>query len=268
MNINTMRQRQSRPSVARVYSYVLGGRDHYGVDKDVGDYFKGDLPGSDQLAITNRHAVRRAVSTMAKQGIRQFIDIGCGLPDPDNSDVHQVARAQHTDAHIVYVDNDPFVAGHGRALLAVDSGIAFVEADASKPEAIREHPDVKRLINFDEPVGILFAAVLSFLEDEENPSAVVRYWAEQVPTDSLIYISHFRSGETREAVATERKIFDAFGRGKCRPLKEIEALFGDLEPLDDPAMRPCADWRPDETMTPHALNEFETMVVAGIARKR
>lgn len=262
-----MRLRQSRPSVARVYSYVLGGRDHYGVDKDVGDFFKGDLPGSDQLAITNRHAVRRAVHHMAEDGIRQFIDIGCGLPDPDNENVHEIARAKHPDAHIVYVDNDPFVGGHGRALLAIDDGIAFIEADAAEPASIREHEDVKRLINFDEPVGILFAVVLSFLEDEEDPVGVVRYWTDQVPAESRIYISHFRSGETREAIATEQKIRDAFGRGKWRTEKEIKSFFGDLELLDPGQLCACAEWRPEPAAAEHELSEWEEMIVSGLARK-
>lgn len=264
LNINAMRARQSRPSVARVYSYVLGGRDNYGVDKNVGDYFMGDLPGSEQLAITNREAVLRAVQSMAADGIRQFIDMGCGLPAEQN--VHEVVRRQQPDARVVYVDNDPFVVAHGRALLAVDDGIEMVEGDVSKTSWIREHPAVARLIDFEEPVGLLFAVTLSFLEDEEDPAGVVKYWAAQVPAGSRIYLSHFRSGRTREAVATERKILEAFGHGRWRTDEEIDALFGDLELLE-PGVTPCVKWRPVSDATVHELSIWEEMIVSGMARK-
>ncbi|MRH90537.1 SAM-dependent methyltransferase [Nocardia sp. SYP-A9097] len=259
-----MRARQSRPSVARVYSYVLGGRDNYGVDKNVGDYFMGDLPGSEQLAITNREAVLRAVHSMASDGIRQFIDMGCGLPATEN--VHDVARRVHPDAKVVYVDNDPFVVAHGRALLAVDEGIDAIEGDVGKTAWIREHPAVQRLIDFEQPVGILFAVTLSFLEDDEDPAGVVKFWTDQIPSESRIYISHFRTGGTREAQATERKILEAFGRGSWRTDEDIRSFYGDLEILD-PGIVPCAKWRPAPGKGEHVLTDWEEMIVAGLARK-
>ncbi|WP_282777640.1 MULTISPECIES: SAM-dependent methyltransferase [unclassified Nocardia] len=270
LNINAMRARQSRPSVARVYSYVLGGRDNYGVDKDVGDFFMGDLPGSEMLAITNRQAILRAARDMASDGIRQVIDMGCGLPTDEN--VHDVLRRKVPDARVVYVDNDPFVVAHGRALLAIDENIAVVEADVGDPAAIREHPDVQRLIDFDEPVGIIFGVVLSFLDDEADPAAVVRDWSQRLAPESRVYISHFRTGRTREAVATERKIRDAFGVGTWRDEERIKSFFGDLELLE-PGMAPCARWRP-EPPAPGSdpvhkdLSIWEDLIVAGMARKR
>lgn len=267
MNINAMRARQSRPSVARVYSYVLGGRDNYGVDKDVGDYFIEDLPGSERLAITNREAVLRAVKAMAAAGIRQIIDMGCGLPARVN--VHEVVRQVYPDARVVYVDDDPFVASHGRALLAVDDGIVVLEADIRDPDSIQKHAEVQRLINFDEPVGILFGITLSFVNDEEDPAGVVRYWSDRFPSGSRVYISHFRSGATREAVATANKIVEAFGRGRFRTEPEIEFLFGALT-LEEDGLRPCAQWRPDPS-EPDAANPeltvWEQLVVGGMARK-
>lgn len=264
LNINAMRARQSRPSVARVYSYVLGGRDNYGVDKNVGDYFMSDLAGSEQLAITNREAVLRAVHGMATDGITQFIDMGCGLPATEN--VHDVARRVHPDAKVVYVDNDPFVVAHGRALLAVDDDVDAIEGDVGKTAWIREHPAVERIIDFDRPVGLLFAVTLSFLEDDEDPAGVVKFWTDQVPSGSQVYISHFRTGGTREAKATERKILEAFGRGRWRTDTEIRAFYGDLEILD-PGIVPCAQWRPQPGEGEHTLSDWEQMIVAGLARK-
>ncbi|UGT43713.1 SAM-dependent methyltransferase [Nocardia yamanashiensis] len=266
LNIDAMRARQSRPSVARVYSYVLGGRDNYGVDKEVGDFFMGDLPGSELLAITNRQAMLRAARNMANVGITQIIDMGCGLPTDVN--VHDELRKVHPDARVVYVDNDPFVVAHGRALLAVDDNIAVFEAEVGDPASIAGNPEVQRLIDFDQPVGIIFGAVLSFLEDKEDPAGVVRYWAERLAPDSRVYISHFRTGHTqnREAAATERKILEAFGRGTWRTDAEIEAMFGDLELLP-PGVQPCAEWQPDASAVEHELNDYELLIVSGIARK-
>ncbi|WP_405495014.1 SAM-dependent methyltransferase [Nocardia sp. NBC_00511] len=261
-----MRARQSRPSVARVYSYVLGGRDNYGVDKDLGDYFTEDLPGSEQLAITNRHAVLRAVRAMADEGIRQVIDMGCGLPAEQN--VHEVIRQVHPDACVVYIDDDPFVAAHGRALLAVDDRIAVLEADIRDPGTIEKHPEVQRLIDFDEPVGLLFAVTLSFVTDDEDPSSVVQFWTDRIVSGSRTYISHFRTGATREAVATQRKILEAFGRGYFREDADIQACFGDLQ-IDDDGLRPCAQWRPeslDDGPAPE-LSVWEELIVGGMARK-
>ncbi len=255
--------------MARVYSYVLGGRDNYGVDKDLGDYFTQDLPGSEQLAITNREAILRAARDLATGGIRQVIDMGCGLPASKN--VHEVIRAQHPDARIVYVDNDPFVVAHGKALMVPDANVAVIEADVRDPAAISEHPEVKQLIDFDEPVGILFGITLSFLNDDEDPSGVVKYWTNLMPANSKVYISSFRTGRTREAAATSQKILEAFGRGRFRTDDEILSCFGDLELLDN-RLLPCAQWHWDDELDGprdhgRTLSVWEELVVSGLARK-
>lgn len=268
MNDDAMRARQARPSVARVYDYILGGRDNYGVDQNLADYFIDFLPGSEQVAITARAATLRAVRSMCANGIRQFIDLGCGLPTAEN--VHDVVRRQHPDAPIVYVDNDPFVVAHGRALLSIDDRIAVLGRDLCQVSDIADHDDVKRLINFDEPVALLFGVVLAFVEDNENPVGVVGDWAARVPAGSQVYISHFRSGHNRETNTTERKVLDAFGRGRWRTDDEIEALFGDLA-LIDPGLQPCARWWPesaaDDSGSGRELSVWEQLIVAGLARK-
>ncbi|QVI19694.1 SAM-dependent methyltransferase [Nocardia tengchongensis] len=260
-----MRARQSRPSVARVYSYVLGGRDNYGVDKDLGDYFIEDLPGSERLAFTNRDAVLRAAKAMAEAGIRQIIDMGCGLPTDEN--VHDVVRRVQPDARVVYVDDDPFVVAHGRALLAVDDGIAVLEADIRDPAGLEANAEVQRLIDFDEPVGLLFAMTLSFVNDEENPTSVIQHWADRIASGSRIYLSHFRTGTSREAVTTASKILEAFGRGRFRTDDEIRACFGTL-PLDEDGVRPCAQWHTaDGDGNQPELTVWEQLVVGGMAHK-
>ncbi|GAB2713614.1 hypothetical protein GCM10010442_37780 [Kitasatospora kifunensis] len=135
---------QSKPSIARVYDYLLGGKDNYAVDREIGDIFIKELPGSPAIALANRQALIRAVGAMARDGISQFIDMGSGLPTADN--VHQVARRHNAEARVAYVDHDPAVVARSRTLLAADDRTTVVQADLREPEEIHDNPDVQ---NFD-----------------------------------------------------------------------------------------------------------------------
>ncbi|MQY30575.1 SAM-dependent methyltransferase [Nocardia aurantia] len=233
---------QSKPSIARVYDYLLGGKDNYAVDRQVGDFFIKDLPGSVGIAYANRQALIRAVGNIARAGVRQFLDIGSGLPTADN--VHQVAQRNSPDARVVYVDNDPIVLAHGHALLATDDRTTVIHADLRQPQEIYDHPDVQRLIDFGEPVAVVFSAILHHLNDDEDPAGLVRWWADRVPSGSYFYISHFRTGHNEETAAAEEKLQASFGRGRWRSDAELAALFGDLELLE-PGLVPCSRWRPE-----------------------
>ncbi|MFE6054248.1 SAM-dependent methyltransferase [Kitasatospora sp. NPDC056446] len=242
MTDRTTRIDQSKPSIARVYDYLLGGTDNYAVDREVGDYFIRDLPGSVSIAFANRQALVRAVAAMARDGIRQFVDLGSGLPTADN--VHQVARRHRPDARVVYVDNDPTVLAHGGRLLAADDRTALVDADLREPEALYRDPGLRRLIDVEEPLGVVFSAVLHHLDDSERPADLVRWWADRVPPGSRVYISHFRSGGNEETRLAERKLQESFGRGRWRTDEEIAGLFGGLDLLE-PGLVHCSLWRPD-----------------------
>ncbi|MER7674541.1 SAM-dependent methyltransferase [Kitasatospora sp. NPDC096128] len=265
---------ESRPSIARVYDYLLGGKDNFAVDREIGDFFLRDLPGSVAIAFANRRALVRAVGAMADAGIRRFIDLGSGLPTADN--VHQVAQRHAPDAHVVYVDHDPMVLAHGRALLATDDRTAVVQADLREPETIRQAPDVQRLIDFDQPVGLLFSAVLHHLNDDERPAELVRWWAERLPPGSLVYISHFRSGANEETRLAERKLQDSFGRGRWRTDEEILGLFGDRLELLQPGLLPCRSWHPQPASGEEAaevladeeeLTVWDQLIACGLARR-
>lgn len=268
---------QTKPSIARVYDYLLGGKDNYAADREIGDFFIKDLPGSVDIAYANRNCLVRAVGEMAADGVYQFIDMGSGLPTVDN--VHQVAQRHNANAHVVYVDNDPIVLAHGRALLETDNRTTVIQADIREAEAIRRHPDVQRLIDFEQPVAVIFSAILHHLNEDEKPSEIVRFWTEQIPSGSPVYISHFRSGSTEETQAAEAKLQTTFGRGRWRTDEEILALFGDLE-IQDPGLVPCSQWRPaaqqddeDDEDIPrigsatHELTVWEQLIAAALARK-
>ncbi|MFE3445983.1 SAM-dependent methyltransferase [Nocardia sp. NPDC059180] len=263
------------PSIARVYDYLLGGKDNYPVDQEIGDHFKINLPGSVAIAFGNRQALVRGVRDIARSGVKQFIDLGSGLPTADN--VHQIA-ARYTDgAKVVYVDNDPIVLAHGRALLATDNNTTVVQADVREPERIRDNDEVARLIDFDEPVAVVFSAILHHLNDDEDPIGIVSYWRDQIPSGSQVFISHFRSGGNAETEAAEQKLQSTFGRGRWRTDDEIRTLFADLEILE-PGIVPAVTWRPDtpdesdtsiSTIgTPEReLTVWDQLISAGLARK-
>ncbi|MFJ9907471.1 SAM-dependent methyltransferase [Streptomyces sp. NPDC101152] len=261
----------ARPSIARVYDYLLGGKDNYAVDREIGDVFKRDLPGSVAIAFANRAALTRAVAEIVKTtGIRQFIDLGSGLPTADN--VHQVAQRHAPESRVVYVDIDPQVLVHGRALLEKDERTRVVAVDVRKPEAIRTHPDTLDIIDFTSPVAVMFSAILHHVNDDEDPAGLVRYWREQVPSGSYFFLSHFRSGHNAETVEAEKVLQQTFGRGRWRTDEEIASLLEGLEILE-PGILPAPLWRPQETdsrwggVGQRELTVWEHLIVAGLARK-
>jgi SAM-dependent methyltransferase len=262
----------SKPSIARVYDYLLGGKDNYAVDRMIGDRFKNDMPGSVAIAHSNRQALVRAVRDIAVQtGIRQFIDMGSGLPTADN--VHQVAQRHAPESRVVYVDSDPIVLAHGRALLVENDRTTVIRADVRDPESIRRHPDTTALIDFDQPVAVILSAILHHLNDDEDPVGVVRYWREQVPAGSCVFISHFRTGYNKETTEAEQVLQATFGRGRWRSDEEIRELFAGLE-IQDPGVAPAASWRPDSAESlsrfegkSRELTVWERLIVAGLAIK-
>lgn len=259
------------PSIARVYDYLLGGKDNYAVDREIGDVFKRDLPGSVGIAFANRAALTRAVKEIVTTtDVRQFIDLGSGLPTADN--VHQVAQRHAPESRVVYVDNDPQVLVYGRALLEQNDRTRVVAADVRNPEDVYQHPDTRELIDFDRPVAVMFSAILHHVNDDEDPARIVRYWRDRVPSGSYFFVSHFRSGNNSETREAEKVLQQTFGRGRWRSDEEIEHLLTGLEILD-PGIVPAPLWRPEPVDSQWAdaagreLTVWEHLITAGLARK-
>jgi hypothetical protein len=255
----------SRPSIARTYDYLIGGKNNYSVDREVGDHLKRNMPGAVVMARNNRRVLIRAVRALARDaGLRQFLDLGSGLPAADN--VHEVAQRYAPGARVVYVDNDPVVLAHGRALLEDNPHTVVVRADLREPAAIRDDPVVRGLIDFGRPVAVVMCGILHHLEDDEDPAGVVRFWRDAVPAGSHFFISHFRTEHTPEAREVEAVLRRAFGRGRWRTDAEIAALFDGLELLP-PGIVPTPQWRPDPG-APTDVTLWERQLVAGLAVKR
>src|SRR5581483_6506441 len=159
------------PSVARMYDYYLGGKDNFAADRQAAEQVIAAMPYVLQFTRANRAFLARAVTLMARQGVRQFLDLGSGLPTQENT--HEVAQRVAEESRVVYVDNDPIVLTHARALLAGNDRTVVVQADLRDPRGVLDHPDVRGTLDLDRPVGVLLLAMLHFVTDDELASSIV-----------------------------------------------------------------------------------------------
>jgi hypothetical protein len=252
------------PTSARGYGWLLGGKDNYEVDRQTVLGMLHAFPSCLDIARQNRQFLYRAVRYLTEEaGIRQFIDMGCGLPTDDN--VHQVA-AQFTDeARVVYVDIDPIVLAHARVLLANDDSTTVITADLRDHEAILAHPDVARLIDFDEPVAVLFLSVGHHLLDEFDPRATVRAVLDRAAPGSLLAFSQVVSDDPERGAQQTASFLAAGIPWRTRTPAEVDALLADFEPVE-PGLVNLVDWRPMDLQPPLAPVPPEIARYEGAAR--
>ena len=248
-------------TAARIYDYWLGGHDNFAADRIAALKVSERSPEAPLVARGNRKFLGRAVQFLAGEaGIRQFLDLGTGLPTRGN--VHQVAQAIAPGARVVYVDNDPMVHAHSRAL-KTGEGTAVIQADLRDTGTILGHPDTRRLIDFSEPLAILFVAVLHFVGDPDAHEAVARFTGAAAPGSYLV-LSHITGDPDPEAAA----VFTAVYAGTANPntlrtREEILGFFDGLEMLE-PGLVPVQQWRPDD---PDAAHPRRAWMVGGVGRK-
>jgi hypothetical protein len=236
------------PTSARRYNYLLGGKDNFAADRESGEALKRILPAVELAAWENRLFMRRVVRHLtAECGVRQFIDIGVGLPFGPN--VHEVAQAVHPDARVVYVDNDPIVAVHARALLAgVRPGVRiFVDGDLRRPAAMMADPALRGILDLTRPVAVLLFAVLHCLLDDEAAEAI-RHLVAAVAGGSYLAVSHISFDTVPPDVAARltRSALLAAPQEEFRPRSRsaVARLLDGLRPLD-PGLVPVVDWHPE-----------------------
>ncbi len=192
------------PHSARIYDYFLGGEDNFPADRAVADQIVTMLPGGPIGARANRRFLVRAVQHAAGLGIRQFLDLGAGLPSANAT--HQVAQQISPDARVVYTDNDPIVFAHARRLLGADQDgrTAFLQADFREPEAVLDAPETKELLDLSQPVALIAGALLHFILDSADPYALLDRYKQALPAGSVLILTHsspdFVSPEVRAAV--------------------------------------------------------------------
>ncbi|MGW4639533.1 SAM-dependent methyltransferase [Sphaerisporangium sp. NPDC004334] len=253
----------NRPTAAGVYQVLLGDdKDGTPAERKLGEQLVATTPNIQVMARENRAFLRRAVTHVAREGVRQFIDIGSGLPTSDN--VHQVAQRVDPDVTTVYVDNDARVAVHGRALLATDDRTHFLDHDLRHPGELLHVLQTGQLIDFTRPVALVLVAILHFIQDEDGPEDIVGTLMSALPPGSFLVLSHAMDvAELRLAA----EVYQAAGvpsKPALRSAEQIEGFFAGLEPVD-PGLVTVTDWRPDIPELGALVGPLP--VLAGVYRK-
>jgi hypothetical protein len=254
---------------ARMYDYFLGGKDNFPADREAAEKIVAAGVHPREFARANRRF-------LARQGITQFLDIGTGIPAAGNT--HEVAQQTSPEARVVYVDNDPIVLTHARALIAGHrlGTTTVIQADLRDPAAILAHPEVRAAIDFDRPIGLILVAVLHFIREDEDPDSATKLLRDALPAGSYLVISHGTDAGAHSTVPThgaqvaanvyrQRSSSTLTLRSKDR----IAEFFGDFE-LVAPGLVSVPSWQPDEESDEDPADDVihtTTALYAGVARK-
>jgi SAM-dependent methyltransferase len=233
-----------RANVARVYDYWLGGTHNFLTDQDLARALLAVEPNFRALARANRAFLGRAVRFLASAGIRQFLDIGSGIPTEGN--VHQVAQHADPGARVVYADIDPIAVAHSKAILAANQNAAIIQADLRKPEKILAHDTVRRLIDFSQPAGLLLVSVLHFIADAEDPWQIVAALRDALAPGSYLVLCHAASDSKPELTHAFEKVYNnsVATQAHIRSRDQILRFFDGFG-LIDPGLVYMPQWRPD-----------------------
>jgi hypothetical protein len=246
---------------ARVYDYFIGGKNHFPADREVAEAVAVAAPEIPAMARANRAFLGRAVRYLAGQGVRQFLDIGTGLPSAGST--HEVLRTVAPESAVVHVDTDPLVVAHARVLLRDSPRTRVFQGDLREPERILAHPDVTSLLDFSRPVGILLVAVLHFVPDEDGPHAIVGRLRDAAAPGSHLVVSHVALDIKDIDTGEMDKASNKTAPGAIRPKAAIEAFFEGF-PLVEPGLVQAPLWRPDGEV-PRDLEKY--WIYAGVGRK-
>ncbi|GAB2663876.1 SAM-dependent methyltransferase [Saccharopolyspora gloriosae] len=260
----------SRPSLARVYDCALGGKDNFEVHRELSRRINEAVPEARTIALTSRAFLIRAVRFLAREaGVDQYLDCGSGLPTAENT--HQIAQRVNPEAQVVYVDNDPTVAAHSRALLADNDRSHFLDADIFEPSRVLDDPLVRDKLDFTRPLALLHVGTLHHYDEAARgrPAAdIVREYVAALPSGSFVAFNHFLDPEdehSEHAHRVQKLLATGLGSGFFRTRAEIEAMLASLDLLD-PGLVVTDDWWPDgPRLTP--LPAAAHCVAAAIGRK-
>jgi hypothetical protein len=253
-----------RPSAARIYDYLLGGSHNFAADRAVGDQVRAAMPDTPVQAQANRAFLRRAVRYLTGAGIRQFLDIGSGIPTQGN--VHQVAQQSAPDARVAYVDIDPVAVAHSRAILADDPRAAVMMADLRQVDRILEHPDLRAVLDLDRPVAVLLVAILHVIDDADDPFGIVSVLRDRLAPGSYVAIAHGTQDSRPEVAERLRQLSKRTTTPMTlRTRAEVAGFFDGWE-LVEPGLVWAPQWRPDSPDEVGEHPEWSSNLV-GVARK-
>jgi hypothetical protein len=247
---------------ARMYDYYLGGKTHFAADREAAGKVLAILPEGRAMALANRAFLGRAVRFLAGQGIDQFFDVGTGIPSPGNT--REVVRKINTDARVVYVDNDPIVIAHARALLTDGGPVSVMRGDLRDPEGLLGSAEVQSVLDFGRPMAILLVAVLHFIRDHEEPERIVQKLKDAMPSGSYLVISHGTQDFNPErATAAVRGYDEATAPFVLRSKERVAHFFDGLD-MVEPGLVQLPYWRPNGRV---ARDSQDIWLYAGVGRK-
>jgi hypothetical protein len=263
----------TRPSIARVYGGFLGGKDLYEVDRQVMRKINDAVPEAVDIARGNRGFLNRACRFLVQTKIDQFLDCGSGLPTAENT--HQIVQRFNDEARVVYVDNDPVVLAHGRALLEDNFRVRMVDADIFKPSTVLENEFIRAHLDFSQPLVLLQVGTMHHVEGDHAPD-IMREYIDALPSGSYVVFSHFLDPETPELSPIARKIEHILvngpmGAGRFRTRAEILEMLDGIELIKPnaqaaPGLAACDEWWPDgPRLTP--LSDAARCIVGGVGKK-
>lgn len=257
----------SQPHPARMYDYYLGGENNFAVDREAAENVLAGMPSGRTFARENRAFLGRAVRFVAGEaGIRQFLDIGAGLPAANS--VHEVAQAIAPDCRVVYSDNDPLVLAHARSLLtsSPEGRTGYIHADLRDPEAILASDVAQGILDFGEPIALMLVAILHFLPDDDEPADIIRTLLDALPAGSYLVASHLTGEHDRTGMEAAGQAYQKSKmRGQARDRDEFARLaFSGLR-LVRPGVVLVSEWRPEQAARPAPA---EVNCYGGVAQKR
>jgi hypothetical protein len=255
------------PHTARMYDYFLGGKNNFAVDRETAEKILKSWGTVRTATRENRAFLGRAVRYLAEEaGIRQFLDVGTGLPSANN--VHEVAQGVAPSSRIVYVDNDPIVLAHARALLtsSPEGKTAYIHADLRDPEKILEDPATKATLDFTKPIALMLVAILHFVPDADEPRRTIQTLLDALPSGSYLVASHATDEHAPHTLAGAGRAYEERGLpGQLRTAEEFaDLVFSGLE-MVDPGVVLVSEWRPQGAGPRPLASEVNTY--SGVARK-
>lgn len=253
------------PNVARVYDYYLGGCHNFAVDRAFAHDILRSFPEARDFAIANRRYQGRAVRHVSEQGVRQFLDLGAGIPTINPT--HQVACSVNSNARVVYVDNEPIAAAHSEMMLTGENQAAVMQGDLRKPQQILTADVTRQMLDFSQPIAVMMLAILHFVPDDEDPAAVIAEYIDALVPGSYLIISHAtQEGPIGDRVAMAAQKYEATKLpGHLRTRDQIAELVSPVE-LIEPGIVWTASWRPEDPED--AVDAERSVAYAAVGYKR
>jgi hypothetical protein len=256
------------PSMARAYDYLLGGAHNFAVDRMVADQAEKMMPGAAKIARLNRAFLNRAVRYLLDNGVRQFLDVGSGIPTVGN--VHEVAQQINPGARVVYVDKDPIAVAHSELMLGANDNAEVLRADMRDPDSILGSSEVRRLLDFDEPIALLMVMMVHWVPDSDDPWNLITRYRDALPTGSYLALSHVTADQRQDQISDAKDMIqESRSADQLTPRShdQVVRLFDGFD-LVEPGVVGCGLWHPSGPGDIADNHELNAHVYAGVGKKR